>query len=301
MNEKAIVVYIDNSKRIFEEFSWLYKTWILWELYQEYDIVAYINPKATKELSEWVPEHPNLLLRPLTPINEENEFWEGYKFANSFFMFNDKSEEEFIKGYKYILKTDCDVFLTKYLKGLFPEKVMVGWGGYMEGNNKQEILSNIKRIQKKLNAKDEGLNHVGASIFGKTEVLVKIIQEHFNVTKYILKTEWNETEGKWPGWFKGVSSMYAIHICVNHFLNSRFINLYSLDSLCLNNKIDSNTYHIHAWHTQDDFSKHKYFRGEYDNEKYESIPLIAKDYCKCIATNKIEDLLKIENNQNNEN
>ena len=294
MNRKAIVVYVDNNAVNLEEFSWLYKTWILWSLHKEYDIVAYINPKAIEILYSYVEDHVNLIIRPLTPIYETDPFWENYKFANSFFMFNDESEKDYIlERYSYILKTDCDVFLTQHLLGLEPERVMIGMGGYM--NNFDEIKSNLKRISNKLNAKDRGFNHIGASIFGDSSIVVNIVRNHFSVTKYILSTEWANGPGAWPGWTRGVSSMYAIHIVVNHILNKNIVNLYSLDTICFNNKIDTNTYHVHAWHSTTDFSKHKWFKGGYIDVKkeFDEIPKIAKDYCLCVASNTIEDLLKM--------
>lgn len=295
MNNKAIIVYIDNNQINFEEFSWLYKTWLLWDLHKEYDIVAYVNPKAIEDLKEYIGTHDSFLIRPLVPVYETNTFWQNYKFANSFYMFNDDKEVEFIKDrYKFIMKTDCDVFLTKHMLGLEPDMVMIGAGGYMQDNVLEEVLSNINRVSKKLKVSNKGLNHIGASIFGKTDILVNIIRNHFQVTKYILSTEWNESPGEWPGWFRGVSSMYAIHIVVNHFLNPHSVSLYSLDSQCYDNKIDSNTYHIHAWHTNSDFSKHKWFKGQYENVEFKEIPEIAKDYCLCIVSSHIEHLLKIK-------
>lgn len=295
MNNKAIVVYIDNNQINFEEFSWLYKTWLLWDLHKEYDIVAYVNPKAIEDLKEYIGTHDSFLIRPLVPVYETNPFWQNYKFANSFYMFNDDKEAEFIKDrYKFIMKTDCDVFLTKHMLGLEPDRVMIGSGGYMQNDKLEEVLSNINRVSKKLKTSNKGLNHIGASIFGKTDILVNIIRNHFQVTKYILYTEWNESPGEWPGWFRGVSSMYAIHIVVNHFLNHHLVNLYSLDSSCIDIKIDSNTYHIHAWHTKDDFSKHKWFRGEYQKLVSVDPPVIAKDYCLWIASNDLKTLKSYE-------
>lgn len=295
MNNKAIVVYVDNNQINFEEFSWLYKTWVLWDLYKEYDIVAYVNPKAIEDLKEYIGTHDNFLIRPLVPVYETNPFWQNYKFANSFYMFNDDKEAEFIKDrYKFIMKTDCDVFLTKHMLGLEPDRVMIGSGGYMQNDKLEEVLSNINRVSKKLKTSNKGLNHIGASIFGKTDILVNIIKNHFQVTKYILYTEWNESPGEWPGWFRGVSSMYAIHIVVNHFLNQHLVNLYSLDSSCIDIKIDSNTYHIHTWHTKDDFSKRKWFRGEYQKLVSVDPPVIAKDYCLWIASNDLKTLKSYE-------
>ena len=114
MNKKAIVVYLDDTKRCLEEFSWLYKTWVLWEIYSEYDLVVYHNPS----IKEGIPKHDKIILRGMEPLNKTEEFWEKYPFVNSFSMFLKTEESDFIKSkYDFVLKTECDVFLTKYILG----------------------------------------------------------------------------------------------------------------------------------------------------------------------------------------
>jgi hypothetical protein len=286
--KKAIVIYIDNNNQMIEEFSWLWKTWNLWELYTEFDIVAYCNPDVIRKL----PSHDNFIKKSMISLKETDPFWKDYGFVNSFAMFNDDVEANWIKSsYDYILKTDADVFLTQHIKGLNPNKTMIGYGGYMPHNPDKfnEVKFNLDRISKKLKINDRGINSVGASIFGKSDIVVSIVKDHFKVTKFILETEWGNGIGEWPGWYKGVSSMYAIHLVVNLHLAPQLITLYSLDSLCWDNEIDSNTYHIHAWHGAD-FSKHKWFKHEYDQLISTKTPIIAKDYCLWIASNTLEVL-----------
>lgn len=290
MNIKAIVVYIDNNRVIKEEVTWLLKTWLLWDLQNEFDIVAYCHPAIVDQL----PSHNNFIKKPMASLSETDIFWKDYGFVNSFAMFNSEHEREWIKSkYKYILKSDADVFLTKHIKGLYPEKIMVGYGGYIPHDEVQntEVLLNLKRIAKKVGALENGFQHIGASIFGKTDKVLNIIQDHYIITKLILETEWNESSGQWPGWFKGVSSMYAIHIAVNHHVERQELLPYSLDSLCYGNtKIDSMTYHIHAWHTTGDFSKHKWFNGGYAKLKCDRLPEYSRDYCLWVASNNLTEL-----------
>lgn len=291
MNKKAIVTYVDHNRFTLEEFTWLYKSWYINELYLEYDIVAYCNPKAI----DLLPAHDNLIVRPLAAMQDVDPFWDKYRFVNSFAMFRDNDECNWIiHRYDYLLKTDADVFLTKNLMGLSPTQTMIGWGGYMSDCKTGEVKENLNRIANKLNLSDRGINHVGASIFAKSTFVAKIVRDHFTLTKYILGTEWEETDGKWPCWFKGVSSMYAIHLAVNHNLPSDHINLWSLDTICTNNIIDKATYHIHAWHVESDFSKHKWFDGKYDKLVLNEMPTVAKDYCLWIASNEIKDLLNVK-------
>lgn len=291
MNKKAVVVYLDDTEKCIEEFSWLYKTWMLWEIYSEFDLVVYHNPSVLNK----IPKHDKIVKKQLTPLNETDEFWKEYPYVNSFSMFLDTKEQEWISSkYDFILKTDCDVFLTKYILGKSPERLMVGRGAYMRPESSKEILSNIKRVQKKLKLNNFDLNHIGASIFGKTSYVIQVINLQFSITKHLLTEEWKESPGTWPGWNKGVASMYGIHMAVNNYFNNQNAILYSLDEISWERIICSDVIHIHAWHTKDDFSKHKWFNKEYKKPKFTSIPKKVSEYCLLIASHSLEELINIK-------
>lgn len=298
MNCKAIVVYVDDTKQCLEEFSWLYKTWRLWKLDNEFDLVAYHNPSAVNNL----PVYPNLILKPLKPLHKNETFWKEYPFVNSFAMFNEQAEVDWFKErYTHIMKTDCDVFLTKHFAGHAPTRMMIGVGGYMPTSpesDKDSILENLKRIANNLKLKRNGFINIGASIFGKTNSVLNTVKIHFIITKYLLTTEWKEDKGKWPGWNIGVASMYAIDIVVNHLYTQQHINLYSLDEKCWkHNVIDKNTIHIHAWHSYDYFSKHDWFEGKYEKLTTDKVPTNAAEYCHWIVSNDLETLMDTIKNE----
>lgn len=289
-NSKAIVVYLDAGEKAAEEFSWLQKTYQLWELDREFDLLVYHNPSVTP------PSGPGLVARSLPPMHEVDGFWSDYPFVNSFAMFRHGSEREWLLDrYEFLLKTDCDVFLTSNLRGMEPDKVLLGYGGYMEApETRAEVSNHLVRIAKDLGISACSLNHVGASIFGKTRDILPVILDHFTITRHLLETEWkNGSPGKWPGWFRGVASMYAIHLAVNKHLQARDVRLNALDSFCLNNKISKDVLHIHAWHCVEDFSKHKWFAGGYQPMSFTGIPETAKDYCLCVASNSLDGLRKL--------
>jgi hypothetical protein len=289
-NSKAIVVYLDAGEKAAEEFSWLNKTYQLWDLHREYDLVVYHNPAVQP------PKGEGLVARPLAPMADEDGFWSDYPFVNSFAMFRQEREQEWILDrYEHLFKTDCDVFLTANLRGLEPGQVLLGYGGYMEHpETHDEVVQNLVRIFKKLRISDGGLNHVGASIFGPARQVLPVVADHLALTRYLLDTEWkNGDPGKWPGWYRGVASMYAIHLAVNKNLQARNVRLNALDSFCLDNKITRDVLHIHAWHCVADFSKHKWFAGKYRPRSFSGIPEVAKDYCLCVASSSLEELRKL--------
>ena len=291
MNKKAIVVYVDKTEQCLEEFTWLYKTWLLWDLQLEYDIVAFCNPEILNRL----PENSALILKALEPLHGKNDIWHDYGFVNSFAMFNDQSNVDLVSKYDYILKSDCDVFLTQHLKGLNPTKVMIGQGGYMLQGDPTPIINRLKNYSEKFGLTYANMNHIGASIFAKTEQVVSAVKAHFSITKIILKTGWAEGDrGTWPGWYKGVASMYGIHIVINHMYGPQLCNLYSIDSRCWDLPIEKDVYHIHAWHTDEYWSKHNYFRNKYDKLIVQEIPKRAEEYCHWISSNTLGEILKLK-------
>ncbi len=291
MNKKAIVVYLDNNERNIEEFSWLYKTWMLNELYSEYDLLIY----GSNSVKQYIPINDKIIFKLLDSLSTKGSFWEEYPFVNSFAMFNSKEERGWIiKNYDYILKTDCDVFLTKNLLGVSPEKLFIGSGAYMKEKS-EEVLNNLIDLSKKLNFKYRHINHIGASLLGRSDVVVPIVYSHFLVTKYIIHSFGSE-KGIWPGWYRGVSSMYAIHLVINNFCDLFNLKLNVLDEFSGDKLITKDVYHIHAWHYLGYFSKHSWFNGEYQKLELDTIPNKVNEYCHWIVSNSLEELLKMKNN-----
>ena len=288
MNKKAIVVYVDDKEKTLEEFTWLYKTWKLNDLDTEYDLVVY----GPYQINNKLYTDNNLIFREMNSIPSIDSFWKGYDFVNSFGMFNDDIERNWILRYDFILKTDCDVFLTENLRGLDGNKLHIGFGGYMM-EEIDEIQKNLIDIASELNLKYKHINHIGASLYGKTSDVIKITFFQFKLTKLIL-IRFGNTVGSWPGWFRGVSSMYAIHLSVNHICDLINIKLNVLDEFCGSGVIDKSTYHIHAWHYEGYFSKHKWFKGEYDKLIVYKIPTIVNEYCHWVVSNSLDEMLKIK-------
>jgi hypothetical protein len=91
--EKAIVVYLDNSEKMPEEFSWLWKTWRLNLLYTEYDIDVYHHPLASKYLDKY--DDVVKIEMPSIRISD------NYKFLNSHYFCLDEWSGH-LKKYKWI-------------------------------------------------------------------------------------------------------------------------------------------------------------------------------------------------------
>jgi len=96
----------------------------------------------------------------------------------------------------------------------------------------------------------------------------------------LLTTEFKNFTGEWPGFFRGVTSLYASEIAINHLIDSIFINAESLDFNSNSKDNISLHSHIHFTHCTDMFSKHAFLQGDYDTVDASSLDkTIVSEYC----------------------
>ena len=277
---KAIAVYLDDSDKMETEFSWLYKTWIYHDLNREFDLVVYHNPSAEHRLDKFY----GIIKVPMPCIRKAQQ----YKFLNSHYFCTPEWSEP-LKKYDYLLKTDCDVFLTHNLQGYEPSKLLVGQGGYCDVLcEKQNAF--FQDFSKLLDLEYKNIKQVGASFYGKTTDVLPLVANQALITEFIIKdAKLLEKYNLHPG----ISSMLAGELVLNNFLTSQHIVLWAIDSKCWETiKIGSDVLHIHAWHTNQRWSKHQFFEGKYDDwvvsesEMYEN----AANYCNYFSNLTLEQL-----------
>lgn len=283
MIQKAIAVYVDNSDKILTEFSWLYKTWKLYSLDEEFDLVVYHHPLINDKLE---------IFKDITKIEMPNiRLSEKYKFLNSHYFCLDEWSEP-LKKYKYLFKTDCDVFLTEHLKGFTPSKLMVGQGGYYN-QTEDKKFNYIKNLSKKFGLVYNNMPNIGASFFGDTSYVLNTVKLQVKLTEKILSELWKTEEFIESGFDVGISSMIAGEIAINHNFCNQHVTLYTLDNKCWEQtKIGKDVIHIHAWHSKIKWSKHSFFKGEYSSwgVKEKDAFNNAANYCQWVAMLPVEEI-----------
>lgn len=277
---KAIAVYLDNSDKMETEFSWLYKTWIYHDLNREFDLVVYHNPKAEHRLDKFY----GIIKVPMPYIRKARQ----YKFLNSHYFCLPEWRKP-IEKYDYLMKTDCDVFLTHNLKGYVPSKFLVGEGGYCEDLSEKQHQFFVD-YSKKLGLNYRNYKQIGASFYGKASEVVGMVVKQAHITENILENrEILSNYDLEPG----ISSMLAGELVLNHCFTPQHVSMWVLDSTCWKTtKIGSDVLHIHAWHTTQRWSKHHFLEGKYDDwvvsesEMYEN----AANYCNYFSNLTLEQL-----------
>lgn len=312
--EKAIAVYLDDSDNMETELSWLYKSWLVNGLNKEWDLVVYYNPTA----EERVRRFGGTFQVPLKPQRMADD----YPFLNSHY-FCLPEYNEFLKSYKYLLKTDCDTFVTHNLKGYDPgEKFHYGLAQYYGAKDtaakihwmKYELAPMLSLAGGNVKCDHQYMTNVGASFLGKSDWVLQMTSHQAMLTEQILKifqaspyqAVVNQLDAEkafkslqkvmGPGLMEGIASMIGGELAVNSTLYPQHVNPWSLDSKCWKaTQLSTNVIHIHAWHTQDKFSKHEFFKGSYEDwtVHYDNRLDNCANYCQWIATTPLEEIKEI--------
>ena len=283
--KKAIAVYLDNSDKMQKELSWIYKTWIFNSLEDEYDLVVFYNPEAKERLISF----KGIKAFEMPPVRMAKEY--GFLNSHYFCLPNYRAP---LQKYDHLFKTDCDVFLTKNMKNFTPHKFMVGEGCFYDQRDTKKI-NFIKKISSELGLGYNNMPNIGASFYGKTNQVLSIVSSQVFITEHLLKNYFKDTAvNEESGFRRGVASMIAGEVSVNNAFNSTHVNLYSLDTFCSDNPISSETLHIHAWHTNNWWSKHDFFKNKYSDVKVEFKDAFKStgNYCHWIASSSLEEIME---------
>lgn len=259
--ELGIAAYIDNSDSMLDEFSWLYKSWIYSGCWKSSDLIIVHHPA----LSGAFPQEPGIITVPAVPHSSIDPLFDGYHFINSIACLSGPHVDDILRRYRWILRTDADVFLTENLARLKPTFPIHGRGHYHWTSGFREGMLDFCRRH--------GINHqhnfgCGASLLIESEQMILFLRRQMFWARRLAEDFGSDSAnwGVWPRWYRGVMSMYAAEIVANErsdiYLSSaleRILDTESTTSL----PMDTMTLHIHAVHGSTVFSKFKYRAGEY--------------------------------------
>ena len=279
MKDTAIATYIDNNANLITEFGWLYKSWLYSGSWRKSRIVAFYNPEINPFK---LPHDSDIIYIPSMPLSELDETWKDYKFINSTYFLTTPEAKELL-NYKYVLKTDNDVFLTPFFQNLRPRLATFGIGLYAL---EPIVAARLAQVAAKWGIKSV-FNNVGSSLMAHTDRVLNYAQLHMEYCKKLRADEFPDGVGEWPNWYFGVLTMYAGNLAANAFFGTG-LTMGGLDVQCMSNEIMCETdYHIHAWHTFEYFSKFHWREGKYKGYDLNSLDKNRiSDYCLWIAGEK---------------
>lgn len=266
MKKIAIIVFVPNQKHLIDQFFALYYSVMLHPgLRNECDFIIGCSEDITEffNLENCVVVHTNEISKDseFKFINRENE----YGYVNSWSHFLDQSSIDVILEYPYALRIDVDTFLSPSILdvGLEQDEILVGQGGYIGG---QETKDNILRIADDLNLNHRGQHNLGSTWLTHSHIMVGVGQAAIECVRHIMKHEFLDNEGEWPRWFAGVTLLYAGELALNHSPYT-ITQTQKLDYGTTNKSKIKDALTLHAWHTDEFYSKHWFMSGRYDDKE----------------------------------
>ena len=160
---------------------------------------------------------------------------------------------EQLDRYTHILRTDVDTFITPAWNEFYPTSF------HLRGNRRllqrRRGPAAAPGHRGRYGLVYRGLTNIHSTWYGPTEVVRRASAFSEMLTKHILTHYFADCEGEWPGWYRGVASLYAGEIAVNHCApDAQRSEL--LDASSTSQEPISRYAHIHCWHTDEKFSKH---------------------------------------------
>lgn len=283
----AIISYIPNSMGQVHQFvTMLYGSWKYFSDYRDklispikmdkvmhVDLLTFCHPSICPNLEHICELYTKSVNATTSPkcwfVKQEFEMDVPYGPINSFVMFNRTDVDELMKPYKYLLRTDLDVFLSPAILTLRPNKrIITGQGGYCDPFN----MKRLKAIASKLNMVHRGVHCVGSTWYGETKLFTETSKKTLEMTAHMYLNEFHPTapgletinftanrEGEWIRWWRPVSLLYGAELALNHLIEDFSLEYkQELDTPSCSTKKIWETPHIHCWHSDCEFQKFKF-------------------------------------------
>lgn len=210
---------------------------------------------------------------------KESPPFKDYPFLYSLSCMNSPNAY-ILDDYDYLLRSDVDTFLTPHFNDFYPTTYTFSDGSYL---NTPEVKEHLLEVSNKLGLRHQGIHNISSTHYGKTSEVKEVNLLATEITKYLLDVEFKSSPGKWPGWYRGVSSLYASELALNHLISEPCRLQGELDFPSTSTESISEHAHIHCYHTNDLFSKFVFEKGGYSNLSFSSMPTKINEYALYIA------------------
>ncbi|RFS26890.1 hypothetical protein DVR12_03650 [Chitinophaga silvatica] len=225
------------------------------------DVVVYYSPqyKIFKEAELTFSTSIKIMFIEMEPLNEKVLL--DYGYINSIACLQNQN---WLKQYTYLLRTDTDTLLTPKWNSHYPECFTIGGGYYVYDDltrNRLEEVGNKFGINKRADYTE----NLGSTWYGESGTMLDLSTEVTKLTSYFLKNEFATNEGTWPSYYRGVSLLYASEIAINNMVKKYLKDSENFDFCSTSGNLITNHTHIHCFHTNSLFSKFHFFDGKYVN------------------------------------
>jgi hypothetical protein len=268
---RALVCYLDESDVLIREGKALLESLIHIDA-QDTDLVLFGPPAALRKF----PDHPLVVKIP----QQRHALAAEYGYINSLACLAGPGSEA-LAGYHYLLKTDLDVFLTPAWNSFRPEEFTVGRGGY---SHTDTVRTKCRELAGRFGLNHYGKHNLGSTFYGPPGKVRDVCRLATMLCEHLLSDEFASEQGVWPHWYRGVASMYATEVAINHLVPELATTSSRLDAFSASREPVANCAHVHCWHTNGPFSKAEWHAGGYASVDIGQLDMgIVSDYCMAIA------------------
>ena len=274
---RAIVCFVEENAHLIQQALALRQSW-LYVQSPDTDLVVMGPAAALRSI-------PDDVIKIEQRVVADDPEWLGFRCSNSVACLNGVNAWQ-LDRYSHLLLTDVDTFITPAWNRFYPDGFICGNGGY---SNNDEVRRKIRDIAAEFGLQHMGLTNTGSTWYGPAPLVRRMAAMSQTLLQHVL-SRFREDPGQWPGWYKGVSLLYAAEIAINHLApdakKSTALDYYSTSRSSVQGHP-----HIHCWHTDDKFSKHHFVSGRYSVEDTKNLNLdIIADYAMEMSFRSLSDL-----------
>jgi hypothetical protein len=274
--DSIIVTYVPNKMHLINQFRGLYYSVVhKTDLYKKFDFLV----AGPREIRNLIPKEHCVFVE-VEDLSLSNDFRYRYSngpyaYVNSFIPFVNLDCIKVILQYEYSLRLDVDTFLCPGITDIkcASNEVIVGNAGY----SSETARVRLPEITKKLGLSDQNTHNIGSTWFCPSPHAIRVGSRTVEYVKYFLENHFSEHEGKWPQWYGGVILLYSGHVAVNSS-GLKITKNNRLDFYSTSEKLVTDYYTLHCWHTDNFFSKHWYMSNRYRDRKPNSDSLKCNEY-----------------------
>jgi Glycosyl transferase family 2 len=277
---RAIVCFVEDKAHLVQQLLALRLSWLNTDS-PDTDLVV----MGPAEVLARLPD--DLVKIPQRPAADD-PVWGGYRYINALACLNGAGAEQ-LDRYSHLLRTDVDTFLTPAWNAFYPTAFTFGNSTYAN----DDVPQRIQTIATAYGLTHRGMTNIHTTWYGATAVVRRAAAFAEMLTKHLLTHEFAVDAGEWPGWYRGVATRYAGEIAVNHCASDAQRSAL-LDAPSTSTESIARYPHIHCWHTDQLFSKHRFMGGGYTREDAQDLNLdVIRDYCLKLSLRSREALAPV--------
>jgi hypothetical protein len=275
---RAIVCFVEENTHLIQQALALRQSWLHVQS-ADTDLVVMAPPRV-------LDYFPDDVVKIEQRVVADDPEWRDYRYANSIACMNGADAHR-LDRYALVLRTDVDTFITPAWNSFRPTGFICGRGGY---SNNQTVRQNLRQIAASFRLQHRGLINTGSTWYGPTPLVRRVAEVTEMILRHILDRYFRDSDGAWPGWYRGVALLYAAEIAINHCVPEA-VKSNQLDHVTTKRSSVHDVAHLHCWYTEDKFSKSWFTSRRYTAQDRENLDLeVIPDYAMEMSFRSLADL-----------